>query len=626
MVEISISGLTKYYGDRLILDDLSLEVYSGEKVALVGKNGAGKTTVFRILSGEEPFEAGHVSLAPGRRVGILSQLPVYPAGFTAGDVLRDAFAPLTALKAELEALETAMQTDHSRALVARYGKLSTEYEVRGGFDTETPLARVRAGLQIGDDLFNRPFDRLSGGEKTRINLARLILMDTDLLLLDEPTNHLDMKSIEWLEDYVARYKGTVMAVSHDRYFLDNVAGRVIELSGGKAASYSGNYSFYVMERDSRLETQRQNYEREQREKSRLLATARRMHDYAGGNDKLHRRAFAIEKRAQRVETTDRPPTEKTLHVRFGVDSFRAADVLRINELAKGFGKPLFAGVSLTVRGGERIGILGDNGTGKTTFMRILAQELRQDRGDVWRGPTVRQAYLPQLVEFAHPERTLLDTLLYEQDETTQNARDRLGRFHFTGEDVFKQVCSLSGGEKSRLMLCMLMKHNVNLLLLDEPTNHLDIASREWMEEAVNSFHETLLFISHDRYFIARFATRLWILENGGLTDFHGTFSEYRAREATLTPPSATRQDKTRPTPAQDAQPKRGKEQRVRDARLRALETDIEKKESRLKAIDGEMEQNATDPVSLTALLDEQEALVHDRDVLYAEWLSLSGEE
>ncbi len=625
MVEISVVHLTKYFGDHLILDDLSLEVYSGEKVAFVGKNGAGKTTLFRILSGEEPYDAGSFSLAPGRRVGILSQLPDYPAAFTTEDVLRDAFSPLKALGDELKALEEAMRHDHSPRLLARYGTLSTEFEIRGGFDMETPLARVRAGLQIDDAMVARPFNCLSGGEKTRINLARLILMDTDLLLLDEPTNHLDIRSIEWLEEYVARYKGTVVIVSHDRYFLDNVADRVIELSEGKATSYSGNYSFFAQEKASRLETQRQLYQREQAEKKRLLDTARRMHDYAGGNDKLHRRAFAIEKRAQRVEITDRPPVEKTMHMRFGVEAFRADDVMRIHDLGKGFGQPLFSGVSLTVRGGERIGILGDNGTGKTTLMRVFAEELLPDKGDIWRGPTIRQAYLPQLVSFSHPERTLLDMLLYEQNESTQNARDRLGRFHFVGEDVFKEVGQLSGGEKSRLKLCLLMKDKVNLLLLDEPTNHLDIASREWMEEAVDNYHETLLFISHDRYFIARFATRLWILENGGLTDFHGTFAEYRQRETMRSAPPVLPERRAKPSveppPTQAA--KRGKEQRVRDARLRALEAEIGKAEAALEQTAYEMDSSSSDAQALTVLMERQQSLLLTRDALYSEWGALS---
>lgn len=559
MIEISVSHLTKFYGDRLILDDLSLEVYSGEKVALVGKNGAGKTTLLRVLTGEEPFEAGAVSL-------------------------------------------------------------------------------VRAGLQIDDGLFDRPFARLSGGEQTRVNLARLILMDTDLLLLDEPTNHLDMRSIEWLETYLARHRGTVVVVSHDRYFLDNTVTRVIALSGGKAASYSGNYSFYAAERARNLETQRLRYERAEREKTRLADTARRMHDYAGKNAKLHKRAFAIEKRAERVERVERPPVEQTVHARFNADGFRAADALRLHELSCGYGKALVSGVTLDVRGGERIGILGDNGAGKTTLLRTLADQLPRMGGDLWRGPSIKMAYLPQLVAFDHPERTLMDTLIYEQDESAQGARDRLGRFHFRGEDVFKTVENLSGGEKSRLKLCLLMRESVNLLLLDEPTNHLDIASREWMEEAVAGYQETLLFISHDRYFVSRFATRLWIVENGGVVDFRGGFAKYRLQKAEdrgqkTEDGRQKTEDRGQKTAGSEGRttveaglPKRGKEQRVRDARLRVLEAEIEKREARLRALEDEMTQKAADAAALTALLAEQEQISAELDGLYEDWAALGETE
>jgi len=657
MIEISVSHLYKSFGDNVVLRDLSMEVFSGEKAALVGGNGAGKTTLLRILSGTEPYDAGGISIAAGRRVGMLSQLPTFPDGYTAGDVMRDAFAPILDMKNELHELERAMRGDCGPALLSRYGQLSHTFEALGGFDMETPLRRVRAGLRIDDALYARPFRLLSGGEMTRISLARLILTDADLLLLDEPTNHLDMKSVEWLEDYVSRYKGAVVIVSHDRYFLDNAVTRVIELSRGKAESFSGNYSFYAEARAARRTFQKAAFDREQREKKRLTDTARRMHDYAGKSAKLHKRAFAIEKRIARVGQTARPEAEKSLRARFQSDSFRAADVLLMHELSCGFAAPLFGGVSLAIRGGERIGILGDNGTGKTTLMRVIAGDLKPLSGQIRRGPSVRSAYLPQHVTFAHPERTLLDTLLYEQNETAQNARDRLGLFHFSGEDVFLRAGNLSGGEKSRLMLCMLMKRKVNLLLLDEPTNHLDIASREWMEEAIEGYRETLLFISHDRYLVARFATRLWILENGGITDFPGTFAEYRAHLAAPnaeTPPraaqvaqaaqaappkqahgpsKATHGQPSKATHGQPAKaahgqppkqahgppPKRGREQRILEARLRALEAEIGLREDRLREIEREMEANAADAPLLQALYDEQKTLETERDSLYEQW-------
>ena len=374
------------------------------------------------------------------------------------------------------------------------------------------------------------FDSLSGGEKTRVNLGRLILEDTDILLLDEPTNHLDLRATEWLEEYLDRYKGTVLAISHDRWFLDRVVRRVIEIRDGKAEFYSGNYSFYVVEKERRYQEQLKQYEKEQAKIGQLEKAAEQLRIWAySGNDKIFKRAQSMEKRIERMRTTDRPTKERKLEMGFGEWEFRGDEVLTVKDLKKSFdGRTLFDHVDLEVVGGERIALLGDNGAGKSTLLKILLGEEQPDSGKLRFGPTVKIGYLPQIVHFDHPERNLVDTLIYAQDCSTQTARNRLAAFNFRGEDVFKPVSALSGGERSRLRLCMLMDEKINLLILDEPTNHLDIDSREWIEGAVEDYGGNLLFVSHDRYFINRFATRVWMLEDGKVTDFRGTFQEYRA--------------------------------------------------------------------------------------------------
>ena len=502
-------------------------------MGLLGPNGCGKTTLLRILTGVMDYDEGDVVIAPGKRMGLISQIPVYPAGYTVEDVLATAFEPLREMEREMAALAEQMGEGTDPALLARYDKLTAAFEAAGGYETDTKTNKVCNGLTIPQSMREQLFDKLSGGEKTRVNLARLILEDTDILLLDEPTNHLDLRATEWLEEYLDKFKGTVLTVSHDRYFLDKVVNRIVEIQAGKAEFYSGNYSFYVVEKERRYEEKLRQYEKEQAKIEQLEKAAEQMRVWAySGMDKTFKRVKSMEKRIERMRTTDRPTRERKMEVRFGEREFRGDEVLTIKGLTKSFGeRTLFSNLSLEVAGGERIALLGDNGSGKTTLLKILLGEEEPDAGKVRMGPTVKVGYLPQHVHFDHPERNLVDTLIYEQDCTAQTARNRLAAFKFRGEDVFKPVSALSGGEQSRLRLCMLMDEKINLLILDEPTNHLDIQSREWIEEAVEEYEGNLLFVSHDRYFIDRFASRIWMLEDGHITDFRGNYQEYQAARA-----------------------------------------------------------------------------------------------
>ena len=626
MSEIAISGLVKEFEvGKKILDGLTFQVDSGERVGLLGKNGCGKTTLLRILTGQLDWDEGEVVLAPDKRVGLISQIPVYPAGYTVEDVLDTAFRPLREMEEEMEQLAARMERGEDPALLRRYDQLTAAFEAGGGYDTDTRKNKVCSGLQIGPGMREQLFDRLSGGEKTRVNLGRLILEDTDILLLDEPTNHLDLKATEWLEEYLDKFKGTVLAVSHDRWFLDRVVDRVIEIQEGKAEFYSGNYSFYVVEKERRYQEKLKQYEKEQAKIQQLEKAAEQLRIWAySGNDKIFKRAQSMEKRIERMRTTDRPTRERKMEVRFGEREFRGDEVLTIKGLSKSFGqRALFSGVDLEVVGGERIALLGDNGTGKSTLIKILMGEEGPDEGKIRMGPTVKIGYLPQIIHFDHPERSLLDTMLYELDCTAQTARNRLASFKFRGEDVFKPVSALSGGEQSRLRLCMLMDEKINLLILDEPTNHLDIQSREWIEEAVEEYEGNLLFVSHDRYFIDRFATRVWVLEDGQVTDFRGSYGEYRA---------ARERKQAQAVPAPAAAPAETKEKPRRPGGTKNLEKEVAaaeravaKAEEQMYELGLQIEEAAADYLKLQELYEQREALEEEILKLYGTWERLSAE-
>ncbi|MBR3704816.1 MAG: ABC-F family ATP-binding cassette domain-containing protein, partial [Oscillospiraceae bacterium] len=550
--------------------------------------------------------------------------------YTVEDALNTAFARHQKLAQEMESLAAAMaEGDSSEATLRRYGELSAKFEGLGGYDTETAVNKVANGLSIPPEMRSQLFDRLSGGEKTRVNLGRLILEDTDILLLDEPTNHLDLHAVEWLEDYVRRFKGTVITISHDRYFLDRTITRVIEIADGKAEFYSGNYSFYAIEKEQRYLERMRRFEKEQAEIRRLTETATKMHEH--GTELLHKRAFSIERRIERIrqQSTARPTKARTMTSRFGEKEFLGDEVMYIRDLEKSFGeRTLFHDVELQVEGGERIALVGDNGTGKSTLLKILLEEEIPDKGRIKYGPTVRTAYLPQIIKFDDPRRNLVDTMPYaKRGMSTQTARDRLGAFNFRGEDVFKSVSVLSGGEQSRLRLCMLMDEEINFLILDEPTNHLDIASREWIEEAVEAYEGTLLFVSHDRYFINRFATRIWELENGVITDYPVPFQRYKEikeREKLLAQTQA-KPEKREEKPQQKAAQKGGKAQQAARKQLTICERDMAKLEAEIAKLNEELAANACDYEKYAQLYAKKEELDEQLLTLMERWEQLSLE-
>ena len=615
MVDISVNNLTKFFviGENL-LQGLSFEIQEGECVAILGRNGCGKTTLFRILTKEIDFDEGEVYVNPNKRLGLISQIPIFPEGYNVEDVLRSAYADLHRIQKRMRSLEDIMQTGASEAQLREYDALCNQFQAGGGYEMDVEVDKICNGLGISQEQRGQEFSSLSGGEKTRVNLARLLLEKTDILLLDEPTNHLDLNSVEWLEQYIKAFKGTVLAISHDRYFIDQVADRVIEIVDGHAEFYSGNYSFYMDEKQARFDLQMKQYEQEQAKLKQLGFTMERMKGWGINNRALYRRAMSIQHRMERIQKTEKPKTEKTMRASFGEKEFSGDVVFKMKNVSKAFGdKVLFSDVNLNVEAGERIALLGDNGTGKSTFIKCLLGE-EDCAGKIQFGPTVKWGYLPQIIHFDHPERSLYDTMLYEKNCTPQVARDRLGAFMFQGEDVFKTVGNLSGGEQSRLRLCMLMDEKINLLILDEPTNHLDIASREWVEAAIEEFEGVLLFVSHDRYFIEKFAERIWLLEGGAIRDFRCGYQKYRS---ILEHEAVAKQTVKQPPKEKKEKPRGG----TKDSEklVRRLEREIEKQEAAISQLDHQIENAGADYQELSRLLGEKERAETQLMELMEQW-------
>ena len=625
MAEISVQELHKYFGEHHVLKGLSFDLQPGERASIVGPNGCGKSTLLKILAGLQDYDGGNVVINKGSRLGLLEQLPVYDPDTTVREVLWQAFSYLEGMAEEMRRME-ALMADGQDVDLNRYSRLQTAFEDGGGYDLQVAYDRMTGGLKIDPAMQERPFMSLSGGEKTRVNLARLMLSGTDLLLLDEPTNHLDMDSIEWLESYLKSFRGTVLIVSHDRYFLDNVTTRTLELREGVMVNWPGNYSYFTEKRDELARQLEAAKKRQDKEIARLEKAVGNLHLWAFmGNDALHKRAFSMQKRIDRMERIQTIRQERKMKNQFNLAAQSGEDVFAIENLAVGFDKPLVQDFTSMVFRGERIAILGPNGAGKTTLLTTLLHLQNPMAGRVYDGVGVKPGYLPQNVHFDHPERNLVDTLLYETNCSTQEARDRLAAFNFKGEEVFKTVSVLSGGEKTRLKLCLFMYQKINTLFLDEPTNHLDILSREWVEDAIDDFSETMIFVSHDRYFIDRFATRIWQVEDGRIIDFLGGYKEFKEqRERQLQSEAAMREREKKAAKAEKAP----KEDKPKSENVRNRENEKKKKERQKKiaALEKQLEQlesdmaacPAEDYVKLGELFQQKEAAEEELLLLYEE--------
>jgi ATP-binding cassette subfamily F protein 3 len=615
--------VVKYHGgDLKVLSGASLAVEAGEKIGLVGRNGAGKTTLLEILAGNSEADSGSVERVGGARVGMTSQsLYAGERGrLSVEEEIISAFLPLIEREKELKIIEAQLSEEPSSALLERYGRLQGEFERDGGYEYRARVASILSGLGFAPEDWKRPVGSFSGGEQSRIALARLLLEEPDLVLLDEPTNHLDLRAIEWLENFVKGAKSAVLVVSHDRYFLDATVGSILELEDGKLARYSGNYSRYVTEKRARAEqlARKAKANAERREQLERFIEKNR------AKARKASQAKSKQKLLDRMEKIEAPGQgSKNMKLDLGETARAGRVVLEMVEVRyahEDSDEPLLEELELVLERGERVALLGLNGTGKSTIMRLATGELSPQRGSVRLGHNVTLAYQDQQLARLDDEKTVLQEAMAATGLKAPEARDLLGAFLFSGDDVFKKVSSLSGGERNRLSLAEVVVSDANLLLLDEPTNNLDIPAREALEEALLGYRGTMFFISHDRYFLRKLATRVVELENKRLVNYLGGYDYYRSHRR-LDAKGTNSRSRRRIRPGQS------KEQGVLAARLVAVEGEIDATERRLVRLEKELatsELYADGQRSREVILEHRQ-LKNTLEALYTDWGDLLQE-
>ncbi|MBC2162199.1 ribosomal protection-like ABC-F family protein [Listeria booriae] len=529
MTIVALNNVTKRFTGDLILEKISLQVEEGERIGLIGRNGEGKSTILKIIARLETVDDGIVSVKRSATVGLLNQMPNVSGNAIVRDYLRTAFADVLALQAELTELEQRMTTDMSERLLAQYGEKQALFIDLGGYNLDTNMDKILHGLGIAH-LAEKFWEQLSGGERTKVSLAKMLLEEPDLLLLDEPTNHLDLQAVDWLTQFLRAYKGTVLVVSHDRYFLDEVVQKIVELENKELITYHTNFSGYLVEREERLLKEFRDYKDQQKKIKKMQQAIKRLRQWAmeanPPNDALFRRAKNMEKALARIDVLKKPALEqKNMRLEFEESKRSGEDVVVFDAVWKQFGdRVLFDGLDCHIRQKERVAIVGNNGAGKSTFLKMVLGEVAPDVGTVHVGPSVDIAYLSQHMDVGDENQTVLEAFRDKVAVVEGNARHMLATFLFYGEMVFRKVANLSGGERMRLSLAQFMNQPVNTLLLDEPTNHLDIASREVLEEALRNFEGTIITISHDRFFMNQICDRTLWLENGEIVSYGGNYS------------------------------------------------------------------------------------------------------
>ena len=634
MILMTVQGVSKSFGMKSVLKDISLTLQQGARMGLIGVNGSGKSTLFRLIAGQMEPDEGTISLMRGTRVGMLTQEADIQSDLTVREELSRVFEPVREMERRLRALEEEMAQKHEDEaeldrLSREYARLTDRFEDAGGYEWPSRIQGVLAGLGFAKGREDQPASVLSGGEKTRLCLARLLLTQPDLLMLDEPTNHLDLSSIQWLEDTLKKYRGTVLIISHDRYFMNSVCDCMAEISMRRLVQYEGNYDQFTVKRQADIERQIREYKLQQAEIARQQAIIQRYRMY--NREKSIRAAESREKRLEKMERLERPVDEQ--HVRFSFEARRRTgdDVLKVHGLAKGFeGRRLFENFDLHLRAGDRVAIIGPNGVGKSTLLNIIARKLKADAGEVEFGANVDLGYYEQHQTGLDPEKDVLNELWDAFPRLDlDRVRSVLALFLFTGDDVYKKISMLSGGEKGRVSLCKLMLKRDNLLLLDEPTNHLDMDSREVLEGALEDFDGTILTVSHDRYFINRVADRIIEMRPDGVKEYLGNYDDYlekkRREEAGLEDAAASGMTKTQ------LDKQRRKERLLREGK-KALEKQLEAAEARIADAEKEiqdLEARMADPELYQRPDEARETarrhaeLQAGMDALYEEWEALS---
>ena len=594
MIVLSAQNVAKSFGVNEVLKDVSFTLQQGDRMGLVGVNGCGKSTLMRIIAGLESPDSGEISMARGTRVGYLAQQDMVTHGASVWAELEKVYEPVFEMEKRIRSLEAEMEHAHEDA--ARFARLSSEYdrlcrafEEADGYAWKSLVSGVLNGLGFKPSQYEQNVDSLSGGEKTRLCLARLLLQKPDLLLLDEPTNHLDMETLQWLENYLSAYRGSVLVISHDRYFLDHVCTCMVEILMGASEQYGGNYTRYIAQREERFETRIRAYELQQKEIERQQAIIARYRMF--NREKSIRAAESREKALERMEKLDKPVDERAIRFKFEARRRTGEDVLMVREVSKSFGeKHLFSGLTLHVRAGDRVALIGPNGVGKSTLIKLIVGEETPDTGNIRYGANVDIGYYDQHQSTLHPEKTVLDEVWDRFPRMEQSdVRGALGMFLFTGDDVFQPIRTLSGGEKGRVALTALMLRKDNVLLLDEPTNHLDMDSREVLEDALSGFGGTIITVSHDRYFINRVANRIIEMRPDGVTEYIGNYDDYVERKSRPVEQEAVA-GKTRTELDKEKRREKLNKQALRQLKVRAQEAEraVGLKEEEIAQLEAQM--------------------------------------
>lgn len=648
MFELSLVNVKKYMEATLVLKNINFQVYSGEKVGIVGVNGSGKTTVLKLIAGILPmdycvgypgatspgYDEGFINKPSGATCAYLEQIPQYENGIKVIDVLKMAFSEVYEIEEKMHKLEDEMKVLKGEELersLKQYSRLVQSYEVKGGYNTEEKLAKICTGLKFTQNFLDKEFNLLSGGEKTTVILGKLLMDNPDILLLDEPTNHLDMDSIEWLERYLNNYDGIVIIVSHDRYFLDNVVSKIIEIEDMESKTYKGNYSSYVKQKEEKLLEQMHNYKEQQKEIKSMESTIKDLRDWAirADNSKFFKRSASMEKRLERMKSNEdaqKPKIEnKTMKLNFKNSERSGEETIKAKGLCKSYiDKVIFNEADLLINFKERVALVGPNGSGKTTFLKMLLGEEAPDKGTVELGANVKVGYLPQVITFDNEEYTVIQAFRDDISILEGQAREYLSKFMFFGNSVFKKVKALSGGERIRLKLSMLLYEDINLLILDEPTNHLDIDSIETLEEALEEFKGTIFFISHDRYFINKIGERIIAIEDNKFKSYLGNYDYYKEIQDRVKLEKEINDLQKEKVIKKEKKKKEIDEVKKRENEIKKLEIKIQKLEKELEGIELTMSNLELNYEELNELFSKKEELSEELEKVMEEWIELNS--